>query len=390
MKRLEVAPRSPDWHAIRSESWTASTAAVLVVTENAKLLKSYAATKGVELDIEPILAVGIDTYFDNTPWRAWADKTGRIPRFAGNAHTARGQENEGRVVQKFEEDQLMMVERDVTALSSVEPWLLASFDAVAPASSDPAVAAPYGFPVEAKCPAFQSRKKLWDAKKAELPELAKRKAAWEARGGVWGSIMGLPYYWCQVQHQIMVAEAPYGWFVAAGVEADADGVEKVVFPIVEKVPRDEAFLTAYLALARFYHSEFIDSCIEPPKLPIDEAFLKGLTEKATFDKAIVENNHDVAIDLYLNALREEEASVERRKELEAKVLATASAMRAVGSDVVLLADRLQVTYSSSKSVSWQKVSKEMAKRAGLAEVPPDVLTACESKVKESVKLKEVS
>lgn len=372
MKRLEAAPRTPAWYEVRAESWTASAAAVLVAKPNVILLRDYAAAKGVVLDIDPLLDVGLDSYFDNTLWTVWAEKMGRIPRFAGNAHTERGQENEGRVLRHFEEEAMLLVERDVTATSSASPWLLASFDAVAPASSDTSVAAPYGFPVEAKCPAFQSRKKLWDSKKGG--DLA---------------IMGLPYYWCQVQHQMMVAEAPYAWFVAAGVEPDADGVEKVVFPIVEKVPRDEKFLAAYMAAAKFFHEEFIDGFVEPPKLASDEALIQTLVEKAAFDKAIAEANHDVAVELYLNAVREEEAAAARRKELEAKVIAAAAGMRAEGTDMVMLADRLQVTYSSSASVSWQKVAKELVKVAGMSEIPPAVITACTSKARESVKLKEV-
>lgn len=374
MKRVTVAPRTPGWHELRAESWTASTAAVLVVKENAILLRDYAATKGVTLDIDPLLAVGLESFYGNTLWKSWAEKMGRIPRFEGNAHTERGTANEELVIRQFEADQLMIVEREVTALSSVHKGLLASFDALAPASSDPGVTAPYGFPVEAKCPAFGSRKKLWDSKKAG--KLA---------------ILGLAYYWCQVQHQILVAEAPYGWFVAAGVEKDADtGVEKLVFPIVEKVPRDDNFLRAYTAAAKFYYEEFVDGCVEPPKLPSDEELLAKLAEKAAFERAIHDSDHATAVELYLDAVKAEEAAIKLRKELEEKVIAAAAAMRAEGTDVVLLADRLQVTYSTSKSVSWQKVAKELAKTAGMSEIPPAVLAACESKPKESVKLKEVA
>lgn len=373
MKRLEVAPRSADWHAIRAESWTASQAAMLVARENAELLRDCAAAKGVTLDIAPLLAVGIDSFFENTPWKVWAEKTGRIPRFAGNEHTARGTENEERVLKEFEKDTMLMVEREVTGTSTPQPWLLASFDAMVPASSDPSVVAPYGFPVEAKCPAFQSRRKLWDSRKAG--DLA---------------IMGLPYYWCQVQHQILVSEAPYGYFVAAGVEVDpADGVEKVVFPITEKVPRDDAFLTAYLAVAKFYFDEYIYTYDEPPMLPSDKALLALLTEKAEFDRAIADSDHDTAVELFLNAKREEELAIERRKELEAKVLGAAEKLRAAGSDIVMMADRLEISWSKGASVSWQKVAKQVAKDAGMTDIPAATIEACKGKEKESVKLKEV-
>lgn len=373
MKRLTVEPRTPEWHAIRADSWTASAAATLVCRENAELLRDYAATKGITLDIAPLLEVGIESYFGNTPWKVWAEKSGRIPRFAGNDDTDRGQRNEEKVIQVFEEQELIMAEREVTALSSVDNWLLASFDALAPASSDTTVVAPYGFPVEAKCPAFHSRKKLWDAKKEG--KLA---------------IMGLPYYWCQVQHQILVADAPYGWFVAAGVEATKDGTEAVVFPLVEKVPRNERFLEAYKAIAKFYFDEFIYSFEEPPKLPSDLELLNALAEKAEFDRAISTENHDVAVEIYLESLREEKVAIARRKELEAKVLEAAAKMRAEGESVVLLADRLQVSYSNGSSVSWQKAAKELAKRAGYSDVPDDIIEAATGKARESVKVQEVA
>src|SRR5690606_21122216 len=110
-------------------------------------------------------------------------------------------------------------------------------DALAPSSSDSTVVAPNGFPVEAKCPAFPSRKLLFDSRKEG--KLA---------------VMGLPYYWCQVQHQILVADAPYGWFVACGAEEDpATGKIKMVYPIMEKVPRDQRVLEAYEACIQFYY-----------------------------------------------------------------------------------------------------------------------------------------
>lgn len=373
MKRIQVEPRTAEWHAYRAESWTASAAATLVASKNATLLRDYAASVGVTLDIEPLLKVGLDTFFENTLWTVWAEKMGRIPRFGGNEHTARGTENEDLVVKHFEIDQMFVVEPEVTALSSEYAGLLASFDAVAPQSTDPTVIAPYGFPVEAKCPAFPSRQKLWNAKKEG--KLA---------------ILGLVYYWCQVQHQIYVAEAPYGWFVAAGVEEDETTKEmKVTFPIIEKVPRDEEFLKAYVAAAKFYHEHFIESYTEPPKLPSDELLLERLAEKAAFDRAIASDDHDLAVELYLNAVKEEASLKARREELEAKVLQAAAKMREEGVDVVMMADRLKVTYSTSSSTSWQKVAKELAKKAGMPDIPKDVLDACQSKAKESAKLKEV-
>lgn len=373
MKILTLEPRSPAWHEIRNDSWTASMAAVLVAKPNALLLKEYAAKKGVVLDIEPLLDVGIESFFDHTLWSLWATKNGRIPRFKGNAHTERGTENEEFVIKQFEDKHLVTVQREVTATADDLTWLLASFDAVVPASFDPTVLAPNGMPLEAKCPAFPSRKKLWDSRKAG--KLA---------------IMGLPYYWCQVQHQIYVAEAPYGWFAAVGAELDpASGEYKPTFPIMEKIPRDDRFLTAYLAAAQFYYTEFIEKFEEPPRLPQDDALLAQLAENAALDKALSSGEHEFAAELFLEALREEAALTERRKILEEKIVAAARAMRAEGSDVVLLADRVSISFKESTTMSWQKAAKELAKLMGEKDVPPAVVDKCTSKPKEKVTIKEV-
>lgn len=373
MQRLAVAPRTPEWSAIRAESWTSSAAATLVCRDNAVLLRDYAATKGVTLDIDPLLEVGLTSFFGNTLWQAWAEKMGRIPRFQGTEQAERGRANVELVVQLFESEKLRVVEREVTARSSMHPGILASFGALAPASSDPAVAAPHGFPVEARCLPYGSRKKLFDSEKA---------------GQLY--IKGLPYYWCQLQHQILVAEAPYGWFMAAGVEEDDEGkVVKTVFPVLEKVPRDDRFLAAYVAAANFYHQEFLENYVEPPKLPSDEALLRKLTELATFNMALTEANFDVAVGLYLAARAVEIEAEDRRKNFEAQLLKSAEAMRSNGNDVVVL-DRLQIVYSkSSAPVGWQKVAKALAAKAGLTDIPRDVIEACMGKAVEKVKLLEV-
>lgn len=370
MKRLEVVPRTLDWHAIRADFWTESAAATLVCRENAVLLRDYAATKGVTLDIEPLLAVGLDSFGGTTLWQVWAEKMGRIPRFAGSEH---GPPNDALVVQCFEAEKLMVVERDVTALSAVHGGVLASFDALAPPSSDTAVVAPYGFPVEATCLPLGSRLKLFKSKKAGRP-----------------AIEGLPSYWCQVQHQILVAEAPYGWFVAAGVEDEKATAKKAVFPVIEKIPRDDRFLAAYTAAVSFYHQEFLESYLAPPMLPRDEALLRKLAEMAECNQAVSAGNFAVAVELYLAARAAELEAEERRKELEERLVQSAEAMRAEGDDTVLLADRLQIVFSRSTApVGWQKVAKTLAERAGLLDIPKDVIAACTGKATEKVKIQEV-
>lgn len=374
MKRLEIEPHTDLWMQIRNESLTASMAAVFFAKDNAKLLKSYALSKGVDLDIDPLLELGLEDFFEHTLWTLWADKEGRIPRFKGNAETERGVRNEDRILDLFESNELILVERDITATkSNPDDWILASFDGLAPASSDMSVEAPYGFPIEAKCPAFPSRKKLWDSKK---------------EGNL--AVMGLPYYWCQIQHQIMVAEAPYGWFVAAGVEEDTkSGEVKTVFPIIEKVPANERVIAAYKAAIEFYYKEFILGVEEPPKLESDEKLIESLIEKAEFDKAMASGETGEAIELYLEAKKAEDEAVKRRKELEAKVIEAAKALRDENSEVVVLAGKISVSFTTSQSVSWTKVAAQLASESGMSEIPKEVIEANKSNPRESIRLREV-
>lgn len=373
MKRVKVAPRSADWHAIRNESITASTAAVFFVKENIELLKAEAAKDDVHLNIEPLLRLGLESYFGNTLWTLWADKTGTIPRFRGNADTDRGVRNEDRVIDVLEATELIPVEREVTAVSSEMDWLLASFDGLVPSSADPAADAPYGIPVEAKCPAFVSRKKLWDSKKAG--ELA---------------IMGLPYYWCQLQHQMLVANAPYAWFVAAGVEEDKDtGEEKVVFPIVEKVNRSNEVLEAYQAAVKFYYDRYILKGDEPPMVASDRELVEELTLKAEADKAIATGASEEVVQMYLSALREEEKAVKNRKTLEQKLLEAAKAMRTEGLSTVCIADRIEVIYSTRKTVSWQKIANTLVDKFEAKELLTDIMASATS-VSETAKIKEIA
>jgi hypothetical protein len=186
-----------------------------------------------------------------------------------------------------------------------------------------------------------------------------------------------------------VSDAPYGWFVAIGIEVK-DGVETIEYPIIEKVPRDDDFLKAYVAIAEFYFTEYIDAYEEPPMLSSDKALVKKLAEAATFDRALASEDHETAIDMFLEAKAAEKAAKVRREELEAKVVAAAGKLREEGKDVVMLADRLEVTYSRSATVSWQKVAKEVARVAGMTEIPSATIDACKGKETESVKLKEVA
>lgn len=372
MKRLKVAPRSPDWEQLRTGTWSASTAATLVVAENAKLLKRAAAEKGVDLDIEPLLSVGL-TKGDHTLWSIWAEKMGSIPRRPPRKSPLWGSPHEDLVVRALEKREMMCVSRNITAVSSECPGILATFDAMALPSTDTSVEAPYGFPVEARCLDFHGRQKLWEQHNKMRP-----------------AIRAMPHLWCQIQHQIYVSQAPYGWFAASGVELDkVNGIAKAIFTITEKVPRDEKFIKAYVAAAKFFHEHYIFAFNAPPMLVQDELFARSLADMTDFDAALATDNHEKAVDLYLSALHEEQAAAKRREDLEAKLLVAAEKLRPAGGSNVTLDNRLEVTFSATTQTSWVKVAKALAHLAGLAEVPPDLIDKCKSKLKESSSLKEL-
>lgn len=350
MERIVVAPRTAEWMEVRNESWTASTAGMLCVADNVKLLRAEAAKIGVTLEIDRILAVGMTSFYGNTPWKCWAEKVGQIPSFKGNADTERGVRNEERIVAHFEAEKLLLAEREVTARHATERWLLASFDALVPASSDPLAHLPHGAPLEAKCPAFHSRKKMFEAKKA------------------CGSyIRGLPYYWAQVQHQIYVADSDYGWFVAAGIEEDTKTkTVKLVFPIIEKVMRDDAFLNQYVAVARFYHEHYLATFTPPPQLDSDRLLQKQLADEAAVTRALRDQDAVEAVRLYQVTLQELASMEARKAKIEEALLALASSRRTEGDIVVEVDEAYKVEYTQKQgAVSWQKVAQAMATKAGV-------------------------
>lgn len=373
MKILNVEPRTPAWLKVRNESWTASLAPVLVVKQNAILLQDYARQKNVTLDIQPLLAVGLDEHFGQTLWSTWAHRTGLIPRYSEAKRNTPAGESVEFVIREFEKSNLLVCQRAFIAQATGNDWMAASFDAMVPKSSDPIAKANYGFPLLAKSPTFPTRRKLWDSRKAGYT-----------------AIRGLPSYWCELQHQLFVAEAPYGWFAAIGAEQNkSTGKPAALYPLTERIPRDDAFLAAYVAAAQFYHSEFLLDLREPPKLPADEILKADLMEKVAIDAALETGDYESAVSLFLEAKAAEEVASNRRKLLQERLVSKARLMKSKEAGVVNLTPTFQVTFSEPTAVAWERVAEALAKQLGKDKVPTDVITAWTSQPKESVKLKEV-
>lgn len=177
MKVINIAQRSHDWLQWRKTGVSASSASVLVGANPYKSL-----------------------------WRLWAEKTGRAVEadLSKNPHVRRGFFLEDRARQcceKVLEEEFLL---PACGQSSVNPLFLASFDGL---THD-------NIPAELKCP----------CEKVFQEVLA---------GGE--SSDGYKLYYPQVQHQIYVSDAPFGWLMFYGPENNG---AHMLF----KVQRDDSFL----------------------------------------------------------------------------------------------------------------------------------------------------
>lgn len=177
MKVINIIQRSQEWHQWRKCGVSASTASIIM---------------------------GANPY--KSIWRLWAEKTGRAVEadLSRNPHVRRGFLLEDRARQCCEkalgEDFLL----PVCGQSSANPLFLASFDGLTGNN----------IPTELKCPC----EKVFQDVLAKAEESESYKL-----------------YYPQVQHQIYVADAPYGWLMFYGPE---DNGVHCLF----RVHRDAAFL----------------------------------------------------------------------------------------------------------------------------------------------------
>ena len=201
MKVINLPQRSPQWHRWRHGGVSASEAAIIL---------------------------GISPY--KTPWRLWAEKTGRAKEedLSRNPNVARGIANEDRARQcaekQLNEDFLL----PACAESDKYPHIRASYDGLTEAN----------IPAELKCPS----EKQWADVVAH---------------GEYSESFRL--YCPQVQQQILVADASYGWLLF--YSPDNNGDHRIF-----KVLRDDTFLAELIVeIDRFW------LCVEkdtPPPLDV--------------------------------------------------------------------------------------------------------------------------
>lgn len=207
MKVVNFAQRTPEWLAWRKTGATASAAAVL-------------------LNISPY----------KTYWRLWAEKTGRAIEedLTNNPHVQRGIANEDkgrRVAERVIDDGFLL---PVCAESTKHPFIKASLDGLTESN----------VPVEVKCPC----EKQWN----DVDDLGLDSE---------GYIMYSP----QVQQQIYVTDADYGWLLFYN-PAD-DGTYRLF-----KVLRDDKLIDEIVELSTQFIS-FVERDKEPLLDPERDVFI---------------------------------------------------------------------------------------------------------------------
>ena len=185
MNVINVSQRSPEWRLWRSQGISASEAAIIMGRSPHK-----------------------------TPWRLWAEKTGLVLEqpLDNNPLIRVGIEVEPQALQRFEDkhDVLLL---PLCGESERYPLMRASFDGLSENNE----------PVEVKCP----------HESTFLDVLLNREQS-----------PAYQLYWCQVQQQLLVAEAACGFlfFYHQGQEVEFE------------IARDEAFLTQLIASAMDFWS----------------------------------------------------------------------------------------------------------------------------------------
>lgn len=217
MKIVDLKQRTPEWYAWRRAGVTASDATVL-------LGSPY-----------------------KTPWRLWAEKTGRLLEqdLSGNPNVQRGIREEPEARRRYEarHDVLLL---PVCAESTEEPIVRASFDGLTDG----------GRPVEIKAP---TEAYFRDAvENGTDSELYRR-------------------YYAQVQAQIYIAEADLGYLVLQCGEAFLD----------IEVPRDDAYIARLVEEARKFW-ELVRTGKEPPLDPDRDMYVPRGAEEETWFRLAAE------------------------------------------------------------------------------------------------------
>jgi len=198
MRVIELDQRTPEWHRWRRQGITATESAVI-------------------LGLSP----------HKTPWRLWAEKIGRAaPENLDAVPQVRfGRENEDKVRGLFELAHDEVVTPMCAQMEGEDSIFRASFDGL---TFD-------DIPVEIKCPGENT---ISDVKTRGVLSDAYR------------------LYSVQVQHQMMVSGASYGWLVF--FDSESEGL------IEFKIERDESMIEEIKKAGREFWNKYVLKLKEPP------------------------------------------------------------------------------------------------------------------------------
>ena len=246
MKVVDVSQRSDAWRVWRSQGVSASEAAIIMNRSPYK-----------------------------TPWRLWAEKTGLVLEqpLDNNPLIRAGIQQEPAALQHFEDKHSVLL-LPICGESERYPLMRASFDGLSENNE----------PVEVKCP----------HEATFLDVLLNREQS-----------VAYQLYWCQLQQQLLVAEANRGflYFYHQG--------QTVEFAIA----RDDVFLTQLIATAMDFWSA-VKSGREPNKDPERDLFLPKGPAELQWQQLAADYRHNALqmedLKVQLKALDAQQDDLEQR------------------------------------------------------------------------------
>jgi putative phage-type endonuclease len=245
MKVINVSQRSTEWRVWRSQGVSASEAAIIMNRSPYK-----------------------------TPWRLWAEKKGLVLELPleNNPLIRLGLECEPQALQRFEDkhDVLLL---PLCGESEGYPLMRASFDGLSESHE----------PVEVKCP----------HESTFLDVLLNREQS-----------AAYQLYWCQVQQQLLVAEAARGFLIFYHQGQDVEFV----------IERDEAFLTQLIETAMDFWT-CVKTGPEPKKDPERDLYLPQGNDEQQWQRLAADYRQTAekidAIKAQLKAMELQQATIEQ-------------------------------------------------------------------------------
>ncbi len=285
MRVVDLAQRSEPWHNWRRLGLSASESAAI-------------------LGYHP----------DMTPWRLWAEKTGKIarPDLDRNPNVIRGQQREDWVRQRFEHehDEVLL---PVCVESDENPLFRASLDGM---TGD-------GRPVEMKVPHPTTYRDVLNYGRTSKAYLT---------------------YWPQVQHQLYVTGATHGYLCFLCTEVERGLEDYIEF----RIERDETFIREELIPGGLAFWQLLEKRKEPPRDPQRDLYLPDTAAIPEWSAAVAE---------YRETERFVAAAAKRLDDLKDRLAEKEAVLEGLmGENRIVLVQDLQITrFSRAGSIDWKRL-----------------------------------